>query len=627
MHSLAYEVIVVLNGADRSVVTELARSVEGATVKVSRVNRGFAGACNLGVAGARGDFVLLLNDDTVVEPDWLEYLVAAIEARPRAGAVGSRLLHANGALQEAGQVMWRDGSTTCVGRDRPAGDRAFEWARQVDYCSGSSLLIRRSTWNRAGGLDESFFPAYYEDVDLCLKIAESGEEVWYEPNSRVRHLESQSTTGSYKRFLIERNRPRLVARWGQVLDQRDPPDATNPEAVMDALFRAMGDPRRLLIIDDRIPIPALGAGFPRMYDFAHELAQTGTTHVAVLPTATDAGDAAPLAGAGIEIVREPLVDHLASPGVAYDLVVVSRPNNFVDHSRTLQSKLPGVPIVYDVEALFHRRMRKQIPFVEEPREQAVLAAEADKMERIETAIVSYADHVVCLSEDEAEFVRRTEPSEKVTVKLPLLHGIVPTERPYSERSGIIMVASWVAGSGSPNADGLCWFLDEVFPLLRRLVPWATVRASGANPPDELLQRERFGVTLEGHIPNLDDFYAGARVVIVPVRFGSGVKLKTIEALQYGVPVVATTVGAEGIDLHGSDAIAVTDDPAHFADTVAHLLTDDQAWQRAKLKIDALQAAWNESDAGGPSWVDIIYQLAKPTVATALDRSPEVAHAR
>ena len=171
VRSIPYEVIVVLNGTSESVSTELARRVDGVKVAASRVNRGFAGACNIGVSMASGEFVALLNDDTIVEPGWLESLVDSLRRRPQVGAVGSRLLHSDGSLQEAGQVIWNDGSTACVGRDLPEENHAYEWARRVDYCSGSSLLIRRSTWERVGGLDESFFPAYCEDVDLCLRIA------------------------------------------------------------------------------------------------------------------------------------------------------------------------------------------------------------------------------------------------------------------------------------------------------------------------------------------------------------------------------------------------------------------------------------------------------------------------
>jgi GT2 family glycosyltransferase len=605
VRSTTYEVLLVLNGASLRVVSEMARCVTGARTTVSRVNRGFAGGCNLGAAAARGDFVILLNDDTLVEAEWLESLVAACERRPQAGAVGSRLIHMDGSLQEAGQILWSDGSTSCVGRDAPESAHAYEWARRVDYCSGSSLLVRRSTWERLGGLDEAYFPAYCEDVDLCLRIAESGEEVWYEPTSRVRHWESRSSSPSYKRFLIERNRHRLTDRWADVLATREPPKPDNPAAIAGAVHRAMGDPLRLLLIDDRIPVPALGAGFPRMYDFAREMSATGHHHVAVLPTYTTDGDWTPYGRAGIEIVRESVAKHLARPGVTYDIAIISRPNNYADFAETIRSALPSTPIVYDAEALFYRRMRKQLDFIVDPFDRARHTAATDDMEALEMSVLEDADLVVCLSDDEASIAQQASGSSKVITKIPFLGGITTTTTSFDERRDIALVASWVAGTGSPNVDGLAWFINEVFPFIQARVPWATLRITGGSPPERLTRNARFGISFEGHVPNLTPLYETARCIIVPLRFGSGVKIKTIEALQYSVPVVATSIGAEGIDLHGTDAITIEDDPAKFGDAVSTLLVNGDAWAAQRSRILELHEIWNQVEAQRPSWTEIV----------------------
>ena len=138
-----------------------------------------------------------------------------------------------------------------------------------------------------------------------------------------------------------------------------------------------------------------------------------------------------------------------------------------------------------------------------------------------------------------------------------------------------------------------------------MVPWATLRVSGADPPPELREKERFGVPFEGHIPDLASFYGSARVVISPVRFGSGVKIKTVEALQFGLPVVSTTVGAEGIDLHGVKAVEITDAPEVFARAVCRLLTDPVAWDARRDEIGKLVDVWSHEGNRGPSWFKII----------------------
>jgi GT2 family glycosyltransferase/glycosyltransferase involved in cell wall biosynthesis len=614
VRSTTYEVNVVLNGTDPDVISRMTRCVEGARVTVSRVNRGFAGGCNLGASTATGDYLVLLNDDTVVEPGWLESLVTACERRPGLGAVGSRLLHADGSLQEAGQVLWSDGSTSCVGRDSPSTAHAYQWARRVDYCSGSSLLVRRSTWERLGGLDESYFPAYCEDVDLCLRIADAGEEVWYEPTSEVRHLESKSSSPRYKEFLVERNRPRLRARFRDVLAQRRPPQPDSPAAMAQAVHEAMGDPIRVLLIDDRIPVPALGAGFPRMYDFVTELARTGRYHVAIMPTDTTEGDWARFSHEGIEIVRETVGEHLSRPGVSYDVVVISRPNNYEDCAEVVRSSLPNVPVVYDTEALFHRRMKKQLEFLADPLDRARSAVAADEMKSLEMRILAGADLVVCLSDDEADVARLVKTDSNVMTKIPFLGGIARTDRSFDERDDIVLVASWVSGTGSPNVDGLAWFLTEVFPRVQAAVPWAQLRITGEAPPDSLTRLAGFGIAFEGHVPDLTSFYQDARCVIVPLRFGSGVKIKTIEALQFGVPVVATSVGAEGIDLHDTGAVAVHDEPATFADAVCRLLVDGDAWAAHRNRIEGLHEIWDQLAAHRPSWTEIIELAREPDAA-------------
>jgi GT2 family glycosyltransferase len=606
-HAVSYEVVLVLNGVAEELASDIARDVTGVRVVRSRVNRGFAGGCNLGVSYGRGRFVVLLNDDALVGPGWLDTLRDALALRPETAAAGSQLLHLDGSLQEAGQILWADGSTSCVGRDLSPGSHPYEWARRVDYCSGSSLMVRREVWDELGGLDESFFPAYCEDVDFCLRIAERGYEVWYEPRSVVRHLESRSTSFRYKKFLIERNREELVRRYPKVLSVRQPAAPTDPEACARAVRQAMGDPCRLLIVDDRIPAHALGAGFPRMYDAAVQLSGSGRCHVAIHPTYSPVGDRTALGRLGVEIVTEPLAEHLGRPGVGYDVVIISRPNNFEASAPVIRAALPGVPIIYDAEALFFSRAQRQAAFAQDPAERSRQRAEAQTTKRLEAQIVADADAVVCVSEDEAAIVRQFPGACSPIVKIPFLAGIEPTESAFEDRADIVIVASWAAGTGSPNADGVRWFLHEVLPMIRQRAPWAVLRITGGAPPEDLLESACYGVEFEGHVPDLRVLYERARVVVVPLRFGSGVKIKTIEALQFRVPLVTTSIGAEGIDQHDTEAICVRDGAEAMADAVCQLLMDRPAWAAAQARIGDLHRAWTQGQAWLPDWNDIIAQ--------------------
>ena len=144
----------VLNGARLEVRDFLEQAVDGVTLVPSEVNVGFAGACNLGRRAARGTFLALLNDDTEIEEGWLEQLVATAEAHPGVGAVGSAVLFPDGRVQEAGSIDWNDGSTIPVGRGAATLAPEHDFVRDVDYCSACSLLVRTSTWDAVGGMDE-----------------------------------------------------------------------------------------------------------------------------------------------------------------------------------------------------------------------------------------------------------------------------------------------------------------------------------------------------------------------------------------------------------------------------------------------------------------------------------------
>jgi len=241
-HGLA-EVVILLNGANSDVVDYVRGYVVGAKVVVSEVNLGFAGGCNRAAAFATGEYLVLLNDDTEIEPDWLEALVETADAHSTAGAVGSRILFPDGSLQEAGCIIWSDGTTMPIGRHDASEANAFAHPRRVDYCSACSLLIRRSVWDALRGMDENYYPAYYEDVDFCLRVQLAGGIVIYEPRSQIRHRQSASTDEHFRRFVWSRSHQYFSNKWRDVLPTFEHADPASPASVHRAIRRArVGSP-------------------------------------------------------------------------------------------------------------------------------------------------------------------------------------------------------------------------------------------------------------------------------------------------------------------------------------------------------------------------------------------------
>jgi GT2 family glycosyltransferase len=320
------ETVVVANG-----MSEPARRVleprNDIVLMRSGTNLGFAGGSNLAGEIARGRYLLFLNDDSTVTTDFVAQLIATADKDQTIGAVGCRILSADGTLQEAGSVLWSDGSTEHVGGKLPAGTRRYSYVREVDYASANGLLVSRVAWTAVGGFDERYFPAYCEDVDLCLALRKKGFRVVYEPRARLRHLESQSTTSRYRLFLLTRNRRRLVDKWEMELAALgDRPETIDDSAIERSVHRARGSPRRLLLVT-----PGTGkdsGGVP--WDAVEALAAGGWAITVAAPAVEVEPDFSPdrstradrMADLGVDL-RADANEVLATTGTDWDVLVTT----------------------------------------------------------------------------------------------------------------------------------------------------------------------------------------------------------------------------------------------------------------------------------------------------------------
>jgi hypothetical protein len=167
----------------------------------------------------------------------------------------------DGRIQEAGTVIWADGSTLPVGRELPGEARSWHFVRKVDYVSACSLMVRRHAWEEVGGFDTEYYPAYYEDVDLCLALRERDYSVLLEPRSRVSHHESASSDARFKQFLQPEPKSNTTEMGGCASFQ-EPPQSWSDAALSRVVSCARGAIGRILVVDDRIQNPSIGSGWP-----------------------------------------------------------------------------------------------------------------------------------------------------------------------------------------------------------------------------------------------------------------------------------------------------------------------------------------------------------------------------
>ena len=189
------ETIVIDNGSQDETIA-VARQAGVTSLITNPHNTGFAHAVNQGLHAAQSDLFILLNQDIVARPGWLAPILARMAAEADVGIVGCKLLYPDGQVQHAGGQLLESSLEGIHLRDDP------EPFTRLDYVTGAAFAIRRTCWQVVGDFDEGFAPAYFEDVDYCLRAAAAGWRVVYEPRAVLVHHESQSRQADFEHTLI-----------------------------------------------------------------------------------------------------------------------------------------------------------------------------------------------------------------------------------------------------------------------------------------------------------------------------------------------------------------------------------------------------------------------------------------
>lgn len=557
--------------------------VPGIRLLRNELNLGFIRTCNAAAGTARGAFVLFLNNDTQVLPGWLDRMVEVFVARPDAGIVGSKLIGEDGTLREAGAILWKDGSAWNYGLGGDPDAPEFNYAREADYCSGASLLVRRTVFLGMGGFDEKYVPAYCEDSDLSFRLRETGLKTYYQPRSEVIHFEGVShgrdLTRGVKAFQVT-NQARFLETWHAVLT-RD--HFLNGTHVLRARDRAH-DRKIVLIVDHYVPQPDRDAGSCAIVAVIRALLSAGLV-VKFWPfnSYKTPGYTEILQDLGVEVLYGPhqttLSAWLKVNGADLDIVLLSRPD-VAEICLPMVRAGTAARIVYYGHDLHFRRMSAQAALSGDASQRR--AAEAVKT--LELRIWRGADIVLYLSEEEAAIVRGLAPSVTVRAVIPYAFEEQDQAGRSHQQEGDDLWIVFVAGFGHPpNADGAAWFAHEVLPFITARIPAARLAIVGSHPSPVVEALCGPKVSLFANVTDAEllAWYGRATVAVVPLLAGAGVKLKTVEALWHGVPAVLTPAGAQGLpDIDG--VVPIETEPAAFAAAVCDLLTDRALWRKQSV---------------------------------------------
>jgi GT2 family glycosyltransferase len=554
--------ILVIDNASSDQSQELMSKCKGITYIRNEENVGFLKACNQAREHIDTKYLLLLNNDSVVKYNAIDEALNTFRLQNNLGVVGAKILHLDGLLQEAGSIIWNDGSCIGYGRRKPGYLPQFNFMRDVDFVSGAFFMMPTNLWDKVGGFDEAFYPYYYEEVDLCMRIRSLGYRIVYQPKCVIKHFEY----GSSKDFdsaleQMQRNLKVFYDKHKDLLTHHYDPSDENIEI---AAHRSIKP--NLLFIEDQIPYDELGSGFPRSRRILLELKKY--YNVFLLPFVPNNFYKDEIAYEDIMIMRAGRLDDIntiANLIPSIDKVWISRPHNVPNFVKSGLHEIAlknSSKIVYDAEAIFSEREKIRCKIFNERFD--------SRIEEEEIALLENADIIVSVSDREKELLSKHTTNRIFKVAHPM-PSINTDFRNFDNRSDILFIGNLKGTRNeSPNVDSIYHFLDKYSkPFIDSGIP---IRLIGAIDSEHQKEWESSGAICEGRVDDLQPFFNKALITIAPTRFAAGIPHKVHESLAHGVPVMYT-------ELIGSQ---VTKDPINEA--LLKNLSPDFLSKKSNLEI-------------------------------------------
>lgn len=570
---VSFEVIVMDdNSPDNSIY--ILRKVKNIKTIINPENLGFLRSCNNGAKNAKGEYLLFLNNDTRVMNGWLDRLLETFKNFPNCGLAGSKFIYPDGLLQEAGGIVWQDGSAWNYGSRQDPNKPEFNYAREVDYISGASIMVPSELFTKLGGFDEYYAPAYYEDTDLALRIRKLQKSVIYQPLSEVVHFEGISsgtdTSSGVKSYQVI-NSKKFLQRWKNTLINH------RSNGVEPHLERDRNVKGRVLFIDACTPTPDQDSGSIDIYNLMKVFVQMGWV-VTFIPEDNYAymdRYTADLQKLGVQALYYPYIksvdEHINLFGNCYDLVMAFRPSVTQKHIVNIRKKCPKAKIIFNTVDLHFLRLEREA----EIKKDFLIANEGHKLKKIELELMKQVDLTTVVSSTEFEILK--ELNVERVVHLPFSREISPSKVPFESRSGLIFVGGF---QHNPNIDAVKYFVFEIMPLLRKSIPDLVFNIAGSNTPNEIYDLACNDIKVHGFVEDLEYLLSTMRLNVAPLRYGAGTKGKVVQALSNSLPTVGTTIAFEGMNMVDMLPDLVANTPKDFSKAILQIYQSSEKWDDA-----------------------------------------------
>lgn len=532
-------------------------------------NLGFLLNCNSAVKLAKGKYIHLLNNDTQVQERWLSSLIELIESNDNIGMVGSKLVYPDGRQQEAGGIIWNDASGWNFGRLDDPTKPEYNYVKEVDYISGASIMLSKKLWDKIGGFDERYVPAYFEDSDLAFEVRKHGYNVMFQPKSVVVHFEGIShgtDTGTGIKAYQVKNREKFIEKWKNELEKNHFPNAENVFLARDR----SRNKKHILIIDHYVPHFDQDAGSRTVFAYLklfisenYSVKFIGDNFFPHQPYTEE------LEKLGIEILYGNWYSNnwqnwIEEQGKYFDYIFMNRPHiseKYID----IMKKETNAKIIYYGHDLHYLRDTREY----------LLTNDKDKLKDAqiwrdrEFNLMRKADISFYPSDIEVEEILNIEKEINVkSIPAYLFENFNNKKRIIKDTKDLMFVGGF---GHTPNIDAILWFVNTIWSKLKKDLPELKLYIIGSKPTQEIKNLSSNDIIVTGFISDeeLFNYYKECRIAIVPLRYGAGIKGKVVEALYEQIPIITTNIGAEGL-VNAENYMLIEDEAEDFKNKILEM---------------------------------------------------------
>ncbi|MBE6385508.1 MAG: glycosyltransferase [Lentisphaerae bacterium] len=538
----------------------------------NETHQGIIKSANKGAAEAGGEFLVFSDNSSEVMAWWLDELTTALYKHPRAGMIGSQLidLHTE-RLQECGRRICRNGDIVLLGRGEYPDHHNHSFFQEVDSCSAASFIIRRKLFDEMGGFNEMYASPGFEANELGLLLQKEGYKNYVSPHSRVLHLGKNPSDNSTDEQ-YEKNRTLFMTRWQQYLQENAVYENSED------LRNFKGDKERILYIDAEFPMADRGSGgmdaiffMEYMIKRNYQVIFYGEHTPGYHPKYTGI-----LLRMGVQCIYEPFLkiwDYVAHNGHTLSYIFVSRIYQARSFDWLLKPYCSQAGYIFNTVDLHFVRetLEADLRIDDLGRKRAAYTKQC------ELTVASFADATIVISSKEKALLEDEYALSRI-YHIPQVRELFPRAA-HTCRQGAVFIGS----AHTPNLDGLCYFHNEILPLLPEDFVLTVVGESLRSTIEHndmykhLLCCKQFKFV--GFVQDLGTVLDCARITVAPLRYGAGTKGKVASSMAYGVPCVSTVFGTEGTGMVHGDNVMIANTPQEFAAYICELLSEPELWQR------------------------------------------------